>query len=459
VNAHFDACGATPASGYPAWHRSAPQRGASLCPRPRTKPCRAACGGAAPGSPSRGPGTEALKRAFVALALTMFSWSEVFSAPLVPAAMAAEGVQLKDVPPMPEGTVLFEAEAKFARRGRFGGYAMRPSKYGVYYDQKVHREGSPEGMFMRYRKRPDPSFAGAYVIVLGDLSQYATLSFWVKGAKGGETFELGMNDTISNKREDAVIVGSVHRYLPQGLTTEWQQVFVPLEDFFGADLTRVYSIVFNFNEEGEGIFWIDDLRFHPEQRVDREQQVKARGELLLDNFDHSSVNLLGRKANAYKRLPSVCEFSRVESPRVGKHGRSLRLDFEKQATGWCGYYTLLNQIDGEYYDLTPYKELRFWVRGENGGEDFEIGMADRSWLTIGDSVKAGAAGKYLVHGVTRDWQEVVIPLTDFGKLDWSQMGSFVINFYKQGKGTIYVDDLRFIRKSDQDLLQEWEEGQ
>ena len=58
--------------------------------------------------------------------------------------------------------------------------------------------------------------------------------------------------------------------------------------------------------------------------------------------------------------------------------------------------------------------------------------------------------------MTREWQEVVIPLTDFGKLDWSQMGSFVINFYKQGKGTLYVDDLRFIRKSDQDLLQEWE---
>jgi hypothetical protein len=362
-------------------------------------------------------------------------------------AHAADGVLLKEVPPLPEGTVLFEHEAKFARRGKTGGYAMKPSKYGLYPDPKIHIEGSPEGTFIRYRKKADPSFCGAYIIVLGDLSQFATMTFWIKGAKGGETFEIGMNDTISNKREDAVIVGSIHRYLAHGVTTEWQQVAVPLQDFFGADLTRVFSIVFNFNEEGDGAFWIDGLKFHLEQLVDPEAKIQAAGELLLDNFDHSNLNLLGRKANTYKRLPSVAKFSRVNG--------SLRLDFDKQATGWCGYYTLLNQIDGEFFDLTPYKEVRFWVRGAKGGEMFEVGMADRSWLTIGDSVKAPSLEEYLPKGVTTEWQEVVIPLSDFGKLDWSQMGSFVVNFYKQGKGILYLDNLRFIRKSDKDLLSEW----
>jgi len=242
-------------------------------------------------------------------------------------------------------------------------------------------------------------------------------------------------------------------------------VVVPLEDFFGADLTRVYSIVFDFNEEGEGNFWIDGLKFHKEVLVDRAAQITQAGELMLDNFDHSNLNLLGRKANTYKRLPSVCEFSRVISKPVPGTGtvpgteqvnRSLQLDYDKQAVGWCGYYTLLNQIDGEFFDLTPYKEVRFWVRGAKGGEAFEVGMADRSWLTIGDSVKAGMENKFLPKGVTPSWQEVVIPLSDFGKLDWSQMGSFVINFYKQGKGTLFLDNLRFVRKSDKDLLNEWE---
>ena len=390
----------------------------------------------------------------------LWSWLLFFSFSLVFAADG--GVPLQEVPPLPEGTVLFDAEAKFGERGRFGGYAMPPSKYGIFGDSAVHIEGSEQGIRIQYGKKADPAFCGAYVIVLGNLSQFSTMTFWVKGAKGGETFEIGINDTISNKREDAVIVGSVCRYLPKGVTAEWQQVAVPLQDFFGADLTRVYSIVFNFNEEGEGAFWIDGLEFHLEPMVDRNAQVAASGELMLDDFDHSNLNLLGRKTNTYKRLPSVCEFSRVISEPVpgtrvpGTH-RALRLDYRKEATGWCGYYTLLNEIDGEFYDLSPYKEARFWVRGEKGGEMFEIGMADRSWLTIGDSVKAGAIDKYLPKGVTTQWQEVVIPLSDFGKLDWSQMGSFVINFHKQGEGTLYVDGLRFIRKSDKDLLSEWED--
>ncbi len=370
----------------------------------------------------------------------------------------AEVVALSDVAPLPAGTALFESEQRFADRGRAGGYAMKPSQYGVYYDDHVRREDSEgEAIFIRYRKAPSPSFCGAYVVILGDLSRYAAMTFWIKGAKGDETFELGLNDTISNKREDAVLSGSIHRYLPSGVTTEWQRVQVPLEDFFGADLERVYSLVFNFNEEGEGTFWIEGLSFHTEVLGSREDEMVAQGELLLDDFDHSDLNLLGRKANAYKRLPSVCRFSRVAGPRRGEKGRSLRLDFDKRATGWCGYYTLLNQIDGGYYDLSPYKKVTFWVKGGRGGESFEIGMADKSWLTIGDSVKAGTIEKYLASGVTTEWQEVVIPLADFGRLDWTQMGSFVINFHRPGSGAIFLEDLRLIRKTQEDLLKEWEE--
>lgn len=70
-------------------------------------------------------------------------------------------------------------------------------------------------------------------------------------------------------------------------------------------------------------------------------------------------------------------------------------------------------------------------------------MADRNWLTIGDSVKAGSIERYLPDGVTTEWQEVVVPLEDFGLLDFSQMGSFVINFYKKQESTLYLDDLKF----------------
>ena len=72
------------------------------------------------------------------------------------------GAALKDVPPMPAGTVLFSSEQKFGERGRFGGYAMKPSKYGVFPDLKVKRPGSSaEPIFIRYRKKQNP-YTGWY---------------------------------------------------------------------------------------------------------------------------------------------------------------------------------------------------------------------------------------------------------------------------------------------------------
>ena len=379
------------------------------------------------------------------------------------ATVCAEGVSLDQVPALPEKTPLFAAEQQFGRRGKIGGFALKPCKYAAYEDEKVyfpgeHGELPPhESIHIRYRKVPGIPFVGTYIILLGDLSQYSTITFWIKGRRGGETFEVGLNDTISNKREDAVFVGSICRYLPGGVTTEWQRVVVPTGDFFGPDLSRVYSLVFNYNEEGDGEFWIDGLRFHKPLLADREAEVKSQGYLLLDNFDHCDLNLLGRKTNAFKRLPSVCLHTRVPEARHGPAGRGLRLDYRKEAGGWCGYYTLMNQIDGEYFDATPYKAVSFMVRGERGGETFEIGMADKNWQTIGDSVKAGAIEKYLPRGVTTDWQEVVIPLADFGKLDFPQMGSFVINFHKAGHGVVDLDDVMLIRKTEEEILAEWDD--
>lgn len=412
-----------------------------------------------------------LLRTLCVLAMTTF----IFTTAVQPG--WAESVPLMKLPALPEDTVLFEEEKMFGYRGRIGGFYLPPSKIGVYFTQNVYyEEGEPVAIpesrdelglpiepvkksikIMYKKEEKDLSFCGAYVILLADLSQYQTMTFMIKGEKGQEVFELGMNDVVSNKREDAVYVGSIHRYLPHGVTQEWQMVKVPLEDFYGPNLSQVYSIVFAFNEPGEGAFYIDQVRFHEESLVDREADIEKTGSLLLDNFDHSLLNLLGRKANAYKKLPSVCKHSLTDEEKY-EGARSLKLDFDKKSSGWCGYYTFLNQVDGEYYNLSPYKDVSFMIKGKEGKEIFEIGMADKSWIIIGDSLKAGPITKYLPEGVTTEWQEVIIPLEDFGALDFSEMGSFAIKFHKAGKGTIYIDNLKFHKKSEEDLLQESEEG-
>ncbi len=135
----------------------------------------------------------------------------------------------------------------------------------------------------------------------------------------------------------------------------------------------------------------------------------------------------------------------------------MRLDYEKEGTGWCGYYTLLNQIDGEWFDLSDFDKVSFMVKGKKGGEMFELGMADKNWVIIGDSLKAGDIDKYLKGGVTTEWQEVVIPLSDFGLLDLKEMGSFVINFNRKQKSTIWIDDLKFILKQESEEEPDLEE--
>jgi len=381
---------------------------------------------------------------------------------MLPPVVHAESATIEQLPQMPENTVLFDNEKMFGRRLKVGGFAIKPCKYGIFYDENVfypeakRQEGiKPASLKIMYNKIDEKSFCGTYVILMADLSKYSTLTFMIKGQKGGEAFEIGLNDTISNKREDAVIIGSIYRYLPDGITTEWQKVIIPLEDFFGSNMSKVYSIVFHFNEVGRGAFYIDDIQFHAEHLFNLEDEIYKTGYLLLDDFDHSDLNLLGRKTNTYKKLPSVCASERVESPRAGNKGRSLKIIYNKDSTGWCGYFSLLNQIDGEYFDLSKYKNVSFMVKGEKGGETFQIGMADKNWMNIGDSLKAGQIEDFLPGGVTSEWQEVTIPLVKFGSLDLTQMGSFVIDFNKKQKGVIYLDNLKFILKTKEELLADW----
>ena len=369
-------------------------------------------------------------------------------------------VKLDEVPDFPEGTVQTGEEAEFARRGRTGSFKSGASRAhsskddGIYFDPNRDKATNAHGFaipnedkvsikFEYNKKGHRKNFCGSYIVINGDLSHFKTLTFLIKGKTGKETFEIGMHDIISNRREDAVFCGSIYRYLPAGVTTDWQLVQIPLADFYGVDFTKIFSLVFHFHEPGNGVFWVDGIRLSKFDLVSKDDTIKEQGYLLLDDFDHSDLNLLGRKTTTYKKLPSHCTGKRVKVPDNDGGERSLRLRFKRDISGWCGFYSLLNQIDGEYYDLSKYQSVSFAVRGKNGGENFEIGMADKAWMVIGDSLKAGDINQYLPGGVTTDWQIVTIPLTNFGKLDLTQMGSFVINFHRRGKGVIYIDEIKF----------------
>lgn len=203
--------------------------------------------------------------------------------------------------------------------------------------------------------------------------------------------------------------------------------------------------------------------------------------LVVDDFEGEEIkNKLGARANVFQKAPSKALVSRREDTVEGKTTHVLLLRYDKENEGgpygmggWCGYYTSLKkpahlvapaegtspagaaqpaapapeQSEEEYLDGSAYKAITFWVRGEKGDEHFMVGLSDRHWDKIGDSVKSEEIGKYVPAGkVTTDWQKVVVPLDTFF-VDHSKLGAIAVSFesdaFPEGKGvgTVYLDDI------------------
>ena len=103
----------------------------------------------------------------------------------------------------------------------------------------------------------------------------------------------------------------------------------------------------------------------------------------------------------------------------------------------------------KFFDASIYKTITFQVKGAAGGENFKVGLADRHWEELGDSIKSEEIGKYLPEGkITNVWQKATIPLQAFF-LDHKEIASLAICFESEcfptgaAKGTVYIDDLKF----------------
>ena len=217
--------------------------------------------------------------------------------------------------------------------------------------------------------------------------------------------------------------------------------------------------------------------------------------LMVDDFEGEEIkNKLGGRANVFQKAPSKALVSRREDTVEGKKTHVLLLRYDKENEGgpygmggWCGYYTSLKkpahlvapadgappagaiqpagqravpaldsapgaaavpeQSEEEYLDGSAYKAITFWVRGEKGDEHFMVGLSDRHWDKIGDSVKSEEIGKYVPAGkMTTEWQKVVVPLDTFF-VDHSKLGAIAVSFesdaFPEGKGTgtVYLDDI------------------
>ncbi len=118
--------------------------------------------------------------------------------------------------------------------GGTGGFCLRSY-------QKVSSGGAGEdsGSILKLVYNVNNGYAGYYSKLNGlDLTKYQRITFFVKGAKGGEVFEVELGDGLGTYKLD------VRDYLPYGASTTWQKVSIPLNAF--TDVKNWHQMQGNF---------------------------------------------------------------------------------------------------------------------------------------------------------------------------------------------------------------------
>ena len=178
--------------------------------------------------------------------------------------------------------------------------------------------------------------------------------------------------------------------------------------------------------------------------------------LLVTDFNKGNQNTLGGYFNKFERDASTATVDLTRSAFRGETGKSLEIVAQKGKNGYCGAWIQFFDFRSEnrqYFDASPYTYLSFWVKGKQGGEKFSVKIADKKLIEIEDSTGVGKINRLLPNGVTREWQEVYIPLNRLVNIDKTQLGGLTFDFNFPGNHTVYIDDI-VLKKSKEAVVPE-----
>ncbi|MBN1899533.1 MAG: hypothetical protein JW827_12215 [Spirochaetes bacterium] len=312
--------------------------------------------------------------------------------------------------------------------------------------------GRGESLRLSYYNPPDSGNSTNYWTLYNflrseggyDLTPYNRLSFKLKGKIGGEIFKVAVKDNSSSGGVKRVV--DITNYLAGPLTTNWQDVNIPLSDFSGCDLSIIRSLEFfmEYPVSGEqsGTFYIDNLIISNSNngRVllidDFNQSCKARNNLLKINSCETTGEafLLWEVIKNQGQLAE--EFYRDYGEEYSRVGGSLKLDFSTPAPG--DKWKWLTSIEG--MEINGYDFLVFWARGNTGGEKFKICLED----TLGCSSDLEIS-RYMPSGLTPTWSRFKISLNDFNfaRIDDGSLKniSFANSDETLAGGVIFIDQI------------------
>ncbi len=284
--------------------------------------------------------------------------------------------------------------------------------------------------------------AGGY-----DLSGAEALSFWVRGAQGGEVVTFGFGLIGADKPfPDS---GRAKREVT--LTSEWQQITLPVG---GRDMSCIKS-GFYWSLSGQGkpvTFYLDDIAYLDAQGGGGEggSAVPAAKAVL-------PLTVLGDDLGQAPWTPSgymgdtdaiQMDAGSQDNPRTGK--TATRVTYTK-ADGWGGvvWQHPVNDWGDKAggHDLTGATHLEVWAQGAKGGEVVKLGLG-----VLGeDAVYPDTAKAEREVTLTAEWKAYRFELSN-KDLSRIKTGLFWTVAGQGDAVTFYLDDVRYLSETpDEDV--------
>ncbi|MBU0503777.1 MAG: hypothetical protein ABH882_01200 [Candidatus Omnitrophota bacterium] len=297
---------------------------------------------------------------------------------------------------------------------------------GIYWQNPANNWGDKKGGF--------------------DLTGMTKLTFWARGAKGGEIIQkfkiggMGIDNKKTYPDSTQVEIGPVE------LTNAWKQYTINLA---GKDLSYIngafsWTTTADLNPEG-CVFYIDDIKFEsdPAMKIEgRKQQnmpfyVYADRSSINNHFipsgymgDYGDLKYDGvSKEDPY--LGDTC-VKIVYSGKASQGARWAGMFWQQPANNW-------GTIDAGY-DLSKATKLTFWARGAKGGErieEFKVGglmgeYSDSDTASVGPVILDKEWTQYTIDLKGKDMSYIL------GGFCWSTN----IDVSPEG-ATFYLDEIRY----------------
>ncbi len=231
---------------------------------------------------------------------------------------------------------------------------------------------------------------------------------------------------------------------------------ISLNDWGLTDPSQIgyVSVGILHKKEGKELIIYDIRRQRPvvkEPKGPRGQAPSFKEDLfLISHFDQGNTNRLGGYFSGFAKSPSQAAVTIGKAPNGTP---ALVFSYRRIAPGFAGFWLHLFDfkeppVTRIFLDTTPFTYLTFSVRGERGGEELLLRIADRVWEKKEASLVVGDIASFLPAGrIDSKWQQAWIPLTKLpAGLDRKELASLVFIVKQNGRGRVFVKDLAFTKK-------------